>query len=220
MLLSKKERTNNPTKIYEKSVYNTFMHTTNQVYLTKAIYQLHKKNGGVLNYIYFRSILPIKMFEWLSKFYTDGSQFHDGLSILDYLNKVFIKESTALYEYKPKDVLAVTSPSRIDVNISEYNDNHIITKTKKYGEMLAHDYGSIDVWTETSTEVTNLASRYNNKVPVWQRSMNTRHYSRDNEGYSDKPERSSLGNIIGGYGSDFSNLQDMKEKLYQKNNFE
>lgn len=192
--------------IQKKDKSNIFTSTLNQIVLTKSIYQLHKKNGGVLQYTHFRTTLPEKIKEWAVKFDVDDSEIY-------YYNKKFIKDHMSLYTFKTIDA----NVYRLNMPLSNEKNNVLVTETKKYGEMLAQDYNSIDVWEEVSTEVANIDSRYNNAIPVWQKSMNTRNYSRENEGFSSN-ERSSLGNIIGGYGSDFSNFVAMKESLYKKNN--
>lgn len=222
--LSRKDMINVPIAIYQKNIKDTFIAQDNQVNVSKRIYQLHKSNGGILNYIYFRSILQARMREWISGFsFENISQVHDIYSVdhIYYLNKIFIKKCYDLYTFKAKDKLDIVPDSNVyrlsaAIGVTDDNDN-IAIKNIKYNEMLASDYNQVDVWREQTTEISDGFSRYNNSIPVWQRSMNIRKYDTDNEGYA-ASERSSLGNVLSGYGSAFKDLQNAKEALYQKNN--
>ena len=72
---------------------------------------------------------------------------------------------------------------------------------KKYTEMTAEEYGTLDVWQHNEASVFSEILRYGNNVPIWQKSMQTRHYDVNNEGFAtgDDSDRSSLENQIHGY---------------------
>lgn len=214
--LSQKEINNKPTQIYKIDDKYVFMSIKNKLYVTKQIYMMHKKNGGILDYLYFKSMVPVIMYSWISKAYIPKGK--STMDVLDYLNKQFIKENYSLYELKVADKIVPlvdtnVYKTRTTMGVCDEDDNvHIYTK--KYGDLLASDYGSIDVWTEQTTEFTPANMRYGNKIPIWQKNMNIRNYDRNNEGYHSTRSRASLNNRIAGYGNDFSNLQQQKLDLY------
>lgn len=223
--LSKKNRINVATTVEENHIIKLFTSLTNQIVLTKQIYKLHRENGGRLNYIYFKSILPNIINAWILKYSIAELSQHDiySMDVVSYLNKQFIDNNYHLYEFKSEAVFTVkpdTNPYKLDAMIGycKDGDDRVNIKPKKYTELLAQDYNQIDVWAEQSTSVSINDSRYNDEIPVWQSSMNIRNYDRDNEGYREGPERSSLGNMLMGYGGAFDSLIKAAEDKYQKNN--
>ena len=44
------------------------------------------------------------------------------------------------------------------------------------------DYHELNYWNNNPVYTDNSKYRYNNKIPIYQKSMQTRHYDRDNEG--------------------------------------
>lgn len=217
MYRSKKEINNIPTEINGRTAQAVFMDVPNQIFITKQIYSLHRRNNGNLNYLYFKTIIPKKMINWIKK-YKDPSISNDY--IISYLNKLFIKECFDLYSYK-SIVGSLIAPIETNVYRSEAilgkYDNGITIIKEKYGDLLASDYGSIDVWAEQTTEIDLNTSRHNNLVRI-QKSMNTRSYDRDNEGYQNSIEFSSLGNVVNGYGSDMNDLKKRKYEKYKRDN--
>jgi hypothetical protein len=213
MYRSKKEINNIPTEIYGRTAQAVFMDIRNQIFITKQIYLLHRGNSGNLNYLYFKTIIPQKMSNWIKK-YKDPSISNDY--IISYLNKLFIKDCFELYEYKT-DIGTLVAPIEPNVYRSEaILDNGTIIK-KKYGDLLASDYGLVDVWAEQTTEIDLNVPRHKNLVRI-QKSMNTRSYDRDNEGYHNSMEFSSLGNIVNGHGADISDLKKRKYEKYKRDN--
>lgn len=214
--LSSKTQRNRPTDIYDRSPLHSFMTVSNQMYITKQIYQLHRSNSGFLNYLHFKTILPEKMWKWITKFNIPRTSYN--MDTLVYLNKTFIKQHSDLYEFKARDeieVLVDTNVYKNETTIGYCDDDYDIhTTKKKYSDLMAADYGSIDVWKPISTEVTNADLRMRNQVPIWQKSMNKRHYDSANQGYHSTSERASLNTPVSGYGNDFSQLFEMKDKLY------
>lgn len=198
---TKKQIENNPIAFYEKNNKDVFMYESNIINITKEIYILHRNNGGKLNYLYFKEIIPKKMFNWIKRIEVPHSD-----NYINYLNKNFIKAHYNLYEYK--SVASEPDKNSKFTEYSVYRSNAVfcdvdldsdktITTQKKYNELLASDYNSIDVWKEQTTEMPLWNS---NKIPFWQKTMNMRNYDRGNEGYNDI-EESSLENRLVGYGN-------------------
>lgn len=217
--ISKKYKDNIPTNIKKRDFKYVFMTTANQLLLTKEVYQRHKYNGGVLGYLYFKENVPGHMYRWILN--TTPPLDYYTMDVVEYLNKQFLKAHYFLYELKTRDN---TNPT-IDANIYRNSTNIAFvdecdggpvthTISKNYNNLMASDYGLIDVWAPKSTEFTNANMRYGNKIPIWQKSMNTRHYDRSNEGFQTTQCRASLYTPLSGYGSDFKNLVEAKNKLY------
>jgi hypothetical protein len=217
--LSEKERKNVPSIVYEKSIGSVFLGTKNILYCTKEIFLLHTSNHGLLNYLYFRSIVPKRMLSWISKF--KPPQSSNGIDMLKYLNKTFIQHQQDLYEFKCEDKIDVLVDRNVYKQnktihlVDEFGNNAEIIKRPK--DMMASDYSLLDVWREQTTEISNEQQRYGNKIPVWQRSLNSRHYDLGNEGYSASKERSSLNTNVYGYGSAMAELEAKKAEQYKKN---
>lgn len=66
-------------------------------------------------------------------------------------------------------------------------------------DLMPEDIKRLDVWQETETNLNSNIYRYGNKIPIWQTSMNTRHYDVSNEGFRSSKNRSSLNNLVMGY---------------------
>lgn len=225
MFVSTKDRVNSSTNIFEKNIRAVFMSTNNQIRLSKAIYQMHKSNGGIRNYIYFRTLVPKAMLYWISELAIDtASQTNDIYTIdqLYYINKKFIKTHDNLYTFTTNEPLCTipdTNVYKISTPIAVCDENNATSVTyKKYGELMASDYGQVDVWQTQTTEVSDDLKRYKNAIPVWQRTMHSRCYDTSNEGYRYSIDASSTGCILRGYDSDFKKIQDDKLALYTKNN--
>lgn len=221
--LSFKEQNNVATKIYEKSSLDVFMSNKNKLLLTKEIYLLHKGNNGILDYLYFKNVVESAMIEWISNMLAMNDCDTRSMDILVFLNKTFIKTHGYLYEYKSRDkieVLVDTNVYRSEASIGYCDDDdNIQIQQKKYKDLLASEYGSIDVWKEQSVEMTpDSRARYGIKVPFYQRTMQIRHYDRSNEGYSTTADRASLNNFVSGYGSALTAIQNKKDELYKKYN--
>ena len=218
MYRSQKDINNVATNIHVKDTYNIFMSIDNQLYNIKKIYLLHKQNSGNLIYLYFRMVVPLKMSKWVEKY---KNTYVTSLYMLAYLNHNFIKSCFDLYEYKSNtgELLAPIVPNvyRSTASLGEYNNGAVNITEKKYGDLMANDYGSVDVWAEQTTEVNLADDRHKNLARI-QKSMSTRSYDRENEGYRATVNHSSLYNITNGYKFDMNDLTAKKLEKYQKNN--
>lgn len=219
MYRSAKEINNVATNIYVKPVKFVFMSISNQICVTKQIYQLHKNNTGTLDYLYFKSLVPLRMSDWLLN-YSGPTESNE--SIVFYLNKLFIKSCFDLYTYKTTANISAaldTNVYRSEMTMGTCDDNdNVITVTKKYNDLLASDYGSIDVWALQTTEISTANARNKNMIPIYQKSMNVRNYDKSNQGYHATPEHASLNTNLNGYGTDMANLIAKKLALTKKNN--
>lgn len=221
--LSSKEKSNKPTTIYDKSPTDIFMSEENIRKVIKEVFLLHQSNGGKLHYLYFRRILPNIMYKWVNCNKIPTSL---NIDIIEYLNKLFIKRHDNLYTFKTNSRVDDEQPL-IDTNVYRVGttlgitteDDQIMSVRKKGKELMASDYQLIDVWKEQTTEISSASSRNGNKIPVWQRSMNTRNYDRSGEGYASiDSSEASWDNHSRGYGSAFSDLVKKNQDLYTKNN--
>lgn len=214
--LSKKEIINEPTTIYRKENTASFMSLSNQRFLTKKIYLLHRSNNGILGYLHFKESVPLRMRNWVQK--QDANQYkqviNGSIDILTYLNKIFVHDNYDLYSIKYSNTVDVS------YSIGD-NAQDIVILKKKPEEIMACDYANMDVWTEQTTEATNNV-RYNNKIPHWQRTMNIRHYDRNNQGFQHADSnRASLDTPVHGYGDEMKKLcklSDSRLKAHQTAN--
>lgn len=221
--LSRKEIENQPTTIYKKSNAASFMNLANQRFLTKKIYILHKSNNGVMPYLYFKEHIPIRMRNWIDG-KDMGSYSHliaGSIDTLDYINKMFISDNYDLYsiQYVNHNYSHLDSNvyrNTLDISYADENENIFILK-KKPNELLAEDYRNMDVWSEQSTETTNNNNRNRNNIPFWQRTMNIRHYDRNNQGYHHADsKRASLDTPVYGYGNEMRKLYKLVDQQLKK----
>ncbi len=206
--VSKKEIMNKPTILYRKDNSVSFMNLSNQRLLTKKIYIMHKNNNGLLQYLYFKEIVPVRMQEWINKKNINSLKTlrSGSLDMIDYLNKLFINDNNDLYaltgyEYQHMD----SNVYRTKLSIQHEHDAPVVQKCPK--EMLLDDIRNMDVWAKQTIEVSNKNKRYNNAIVPWQASMHKRNYDLSNQGYKHAdPNRASLENSIYGYGDDIKRL--------------
>lgn len=179
-----------------------FMSTTNVSYVVDHIYLLHRQNGGTSSKRMFERAIPSIMKLWAAQQNLDSfegwNNYHWVLT-MDYINKKFIREHSSYYTVPGAD----TNVFKAHVPVGTINEfdgkTHV---SKKYDEMTAADYQNLDVYGPMEVFTQNKeVYRYKNQIPVWQRSMNKHHFSRENEGLrSNNWARSSLEVPIRGYG--------------------
>ena len=142
--------------------------------------------------------IPINMEDWSRENkINDYEDLNNNILIrLNYLNKSFLEDYGHLFDIFNKE----------SVNVFQIKSDKITDKCgkiheKKYDEMLAQDYHTIDMHQPLNISRKNDNFRYNNAIPVWQKSMNTRHYDKNNiDGlHSSDPERASINGISKGY---------------------
>jgi hypothetical protein len=209
-IYTKKDMENKSFNLSVKSNYIYFMEISNQIYLTKKIYLLHKSNHGLMDYLYFKDVVPKIMKDWAIKNNINNiKSLKESYNELYYINKLFINSNGYLYNINSGLNNLRHLPninvyrSKITLGYSVEDNGEIASETKLYKDMLASDIVNIDVWEKQTDEVSYDNFRYKNQIPIWQKTMQNRHYDRDNEGYqTDDPERASLNNQVHGYNMD------------------
>ncbi len=159
-----------------------------------------------------QQIIPGRMRLWAKQNDINDYEdmFNDAMATLRYLNQKFLKDNGDLYDARGCHALNVFQ------NKGQVSDECGNTSLKKYDEMLATDYHTIDLWRPQITTQENSMFRYKNEIPIWQKSMNRRHYSKENDGlHAAIPERASLDMQLRGY--DMSNIKKGAE--YYENYF-
>lgn len=141
--------------------------------------------------------IPIKMYEWAkTNSINDYEDLYDNIFMrLNYLNKQFLLDNGDLFDLIGKESINV-----FQIKNDKVTDRCGNISEKKYDEMLASDYHTLDLHKPLDIFRTNGNFRYANNIPIWQKSMNTRHYDRCNDGlHTAFAERASLNNQIHGY---------------------
>jgi hypothetical protein len=205
--ISVKEERNQPKK-------NTFPSTNRQIFLSEknvfgVVYYMisltlknrtNAENNHFNKYLLkLQKLIPDMMINWANKQninkFTHASD--DFIMTLKFLNKKFIITHSHLYHIENNSDLNVfhTTGRITDVCNNEF--------MKKYDKMLAADYHTVDTWQPLNIFIDNTQNRYNNKIPVWQRSMNTRQLDKSNDGlHSAYSDRASLNTQTRGYNMD------------------
>lgn len=216
--ITKKYINNVSTASCEKNIKINFMHISNQINLTKKVYLLYKANNGLIGYLHFKKIVPARMLAWISKNKDITETIPNAIDMLSYINKLFLRQNHDIYS--STDIAAENNIFRSNFNVSTSFPGRpgVAMIVEKNGASLtADDIKNLDVWEECSTEINNDAMRYRNSVPIWQKSMNTRHYDRGNQGYRSSPEHSSITTFVSGYGDAMTELRKMVDSSALKN---
>jgi hypothetical protein len=204
--------------ISNEKVFNS---QSNVIYITKHMYLKHRYNGGVMPRDVFTKAMPLIMKTWSVKQNLDSfegwNNYHYILT-LDYINDKFIKDHKEYYTIQGSD----TNVFKAEVPVGHMNEfDGKVYEKKKYDEMTAQDYQNLDVYGPMQAFAQNKEkNRYKNKIPVWQRSMNIRQYSKENEGLaSNSWARASLEVPIRGYKMDNIVATTGREKDLSWTNF-
>jgi hypothetical protein len=146
-----------------------------------------------------RQDIPLHMKKWIIQQGNYENMQNNWLTTLDFINKKFIKDHGFMYDRGNVNTLNVF---RVKARVSDSCGD---TTLKRYDEMSATDYQTLDVWRHQETMVWDNLFRYGNRIPQWQKSMQKRPYDRANEGYHEADsDRSSIETQIHGY--DMSNI--------------
>lgn len=178
---------------------NMFLMRSNVAYICKHIYGLHRQYGGRLpEYLYVEAI-PEMMRMWAIKENLDS--FEGGFNwvlTLDYINNKFVDDNLEYYAQEGVDTNVFRTIAPVGT-MNEYDGKKY--QSKKYREMTAADYQTLDVYGPLKTYISNDGPyRNGNKFPVNQRSVNKRQFSRENDGLrSENWARASLEVPIRGY---------------------
>lgn len=177
-----------------------FMLRENVAYISKHMYLLHRHNGGRMAEGLFMRAVPELMRIWGMKENLD--MFDGGFNwvlTLDYINNKFVKDHVEYYTSEGSDTNVFQAVMPVGT-INEYDGKRV--RSKLYKEMTAADYQNLDVYGKVQTVVSSDSGPYRNKnrIPINQRSMSKRPFSRENEGLrSENWARASLEAPIRGY---------------------
>lgn len=182
------------------NLYDAFHSKYNKDILAKSLYETGCNNGYSAPFQKFQALVPRAMHEFCLR--TDISEYRvaengatgqsNWLEELDAINNDFLKYCYNLFKWNK------FNPYRAYATVGDSEHRH----QKKYSELLAHDIPTIDVWAVQEVQVKNNNFRYNNQIPIWQKSMNTRHFDRTSEasGLAQRdPNRASLETPVRGY---------------------
>lgn len=172
-------------------IEDVFKSKPNQLMLARNLYNISKHNGGRSNLQTFINLIPRVQKEFCRT--RDLSQYDmaessatgqkDWVLILKAINNAFIKQCYNLLKWNH------FVPSRESAMVGPTDDR----KMKKFTDLLAHDYGTIDVWEDVDQNRDNSRYWLDNKIPIWRASIHSRPYDRHNEGLRDNnPDRASL----------------------------
>jgi hypothetical protein len=198
--ISIKEEKNQPADNYLDNITNTgiFLSVKNIHYMTYYIVSLNKTATGQ-QLINLAKRISGLMVQWAKKEYLNDFEYvHDNVLLtLSFLNKKFLVNHAYLYKRTE------------NANFNVFRNKDIVTdkcgneELKKYDEMTADEYRTLDVWREEQVFTYDKLNRYQNKIPTWQKSMNTRQYDRSNDGlHSAFSDRASLDSQVRGYNMD------------------
>lgn len=197
--ISNKDSMNIPTTIQLDELSNSdiFLSEKNIHYMTYFIISMNKKNMTKTNPQSIKIMVPKMMHDWsINENLNDYEYIYDNILLrVAFINKRFIKEFEWIYDGSNKlsmNVFRVSNTVTVDDKGNE--------ETKKYSEMTAQDYANMDVWKSNQEYTHDKRSRYNNEIPIWQKSMNVRKYETESEGlHTLDPDRASLNTQVRGY---------------------
>ena len=198
--ISIKEEKNPPADNDLDNVTHTgiFLSEKNIHYMTYYIVSLNKTTTGQ-QLINLAKQIPGLMIQWSKKEDLNNFEYvyNNILLTLSFLNKKFLVNHAYLYR----------GTENADINVFRTKD--VVTdkcgneELKKYDEMTAAEYSTLDVWRDEQVYTYDKLNRYQNKIPTWQKSMNIRQYDRSNDGlHSAYSDRASLDSQVRGYNMD------------------
>ncbi len=188
MDLSVKDNNNQETILEYKSNRAVFLDVINQKKLTLLFFTMHRENGGLLGSCFFKELIPAMMYAWAEEKNLDAFKSLDLQSACQHINSKFIKANRDVYLDSHRGPNSELVP---DVNVFKQKATLAKGTTKRYIDMTAQDYGSLDVWRAQRVDQWNNNFRYKNKIPMWQKSMARRHYDTGNDGLTERDYRNA-----------------------------
>lgn len=201
--ISVKDEKNLPA-FYEFATRNNmdiFLSKKNKAYMTEYIISQSKPACFDYNKMY--TMIPQLMDQWAADndIYKNKGAYRDLTQVLEYTNSAFLNKYKDVFKKPRIDHINVFRMK--DLTTDACGNEHL----KKYNEMTAADYHTLNLWDDSSREIfsSNRTFRDCNRLPVWQKSMSVRHYDLSNDGLHDAISgRASLETPIGKY--DMSNI--------------
>ena len=189
---------NKPTGV-NVDIYDIFLSGDNVNLLNGTLFNVYQQNGGQSDREKFRNLILLLQNKFVKSnnlnLYTTIEGSATGLinyvEVLRSINEHFSKFVHNYFKwnvYNPfHDLVEVSNPA---------SGNRYL---KKGSEMTPDDYGTLDLWRNQITQVSNKNFRNNNKIPAYQAGLHTRNYDRGNEGLKYDEDQSSMENHIHGY---------------------
>lgn len=210
--ISIKEEMNPPTINYFDTVTNSqlFLSAKNQTHLIQYIISQNIKNQTGNDLTQLEKLIPIMMKEWVAIQNLDDFEylFDNNLLTLAFINNKFLVNNGCVFQREKN-----TNVFHTKALVTDPCGNSTM---KKYNEMTADDYKTIDVWKPQQLYTYDKRNRYGNNFEAWRKHALIRHLDRSNDGLHDAiPERASLNNQLHGY--DMSNIK--KGSTFYKNYF-
>jgi hypothetical protein len=175
-----------------------FKSQSNIIYMSNKLYKVYRQNGGRSTIEKIRSLISKLAYDFSIKNNLNSYQvseigatgINNWVESLKTINNQFTKHCYNWFKWNN------FVPTREWVEVGPINDR----KQVRFNEIQAPDKQTIDVWEKQEIQLINSHFRHNNKIPFWQKTMNTRHYDRGNEGLQENDsDRSSLDTPIYGY---------------------
>jgi len=196
---------------------DVFMDPSNLDMQAVSLHKIHRQNGGRAKLDKFLQLIPKLANAFKSRYnlnefedvdYQATGQ-HNWVELLKTINNEFIR-----YCYKSLRWNNFV-PTREWAEVGPVDDR----KQKRFYELTAEDIPTLDYWREQEVQRMNKVFRYHNKIPIWQTSMHTRHFDRNNDGFRyDDPDRSSLDTFVHGT-YDMSKIHETLDKWTKKDWF-
>jgi hypothetical protein len=179
--------------------YDLFLAHDNVNLLCVDLYKVYQQNGGQSSRDKFRDLVLLLQHKFIKSnnlhLYTTAEWAGTGLinyvEVLRSINEEFNK---LVFDYFKWDVY---NPFHDLAEVSDLASGK--RYLKKGSELTPDDYGTLDLWRNQITQVSNKNFRNCNKIPVYQAGLHTRNYDRDNEGLKYVADQSSKDNHIHGY---------------------
>lgn len=181
---SKKGTANKPTAVQfdQVNITDVFLSESNKLLLVSNMQRYALSQGITKQFETFASLIDRFQLEFLSRHDIASykmAEYAVGLDnwveVLKVANGQFIKF------FSDKLPANTFLPSRAGT----YVKTNTGTVWKQYTDLLASDYGSINVDGNYTVPVMNVNSRGSNAIPTYRTALHTRHYDRDNDGLAD-----------------------------------
>jgi hypothetical protein len=189
-------RTNSQIFLSKKNVYGMvyYMTALNLKNRTNPLIPANNKLNKYLEQL--QEKIPSMMLKWANENNINEFEYtsDDIITTLKFINKKFIMNHGCLYDRSNKsDINVFHTTGRIT---DECNNQFM----KQYDNMFASDHHTVDTWQPLDIFTYDKKNRYSNKIPIWQKSMNTRQYDKSNDGLKTAdPDRASLDTQTRGY---------------------
>lgn len=186
-----------------KKLFNS---SSNISKMTLKLYEVYLQNGGKDIYDKFSNniIYLSKTFSNENNLYNfkyvDSTNQNNWVEILKFINNKFTKYCYNWFKWNS------FVPTRDVVEVGTYDNR----KKKHFFELMADDIPTLNYWRKQEVYRVNNMFRYNNEIPFWQKTMNTRYYDKSNEGFRNgDSDRASLENPV----YDRYNMSNMNDLL-------